>query len=255
MIAKMKRLLLLSFVGALPLQITTTSNDSTETNFRVAGGFGQYAYVSRGCEGNVLDKERIPFSEFGVSVDHKTKTPLRLGINATYIHTRKERDLEGYYSYGYYDERYAGNKRSREILAVNPFINAEWKYFALGGGYFGANGPIFDRNDDSNEQFFSGYLRIGNIRSTYFDVSIFHTAPVYSGSYFKLGLGYRPNPALGWWLGIGGLPYDKIGFMVKTDVRLRQHLSLDALIRLGGSEGISESAAGFGLTYKLIGGK
>jgi hypothetical protein len=252
---KLKKLLLFSFVGVLPLQITTTSNDSTETNFRVAGGFGQYAYVSRGCEGDVLDKEKIPFSEIGVSIDHKTKTPLRLGINASYILTQKERDLESYYEYTYYSEKYAGNKRSMEIFTVNPFMNAEWKNFALGVGYFGASRSILHKNDGSREPSFSGYLRIGNIRSTYFDMSLFHATTIYSEGYFKLGIGYRPNPALGWWFGLGRRPYDKFGFIVKTDIRLRRYLSLDALVHLGSSEGISECAASCGLTYKLTSGK
>lgn len=247
-------MLLFIFVGVLPLQINTTSKDSTETNFRITGGLGQYAHISRGCEGNVLDKEKIPFSEIGVSIDHKTKTPLRLGLNVSYIFTKEESELV-YYSYGQKYVRYAGNQRPIEIFTVNPFINAEWKNFAIGGGAFWANRPTFYNNDNSLGHFGSWYIRIGNIRSFYIDISLLHTTPVFSGSCFKSGLGFRSNHNIDLWFGIGYQPYDNIGFIAKTNIPIQPHLFLDALYRLGGSEGVSENAISLGLTYKLIGGK
>lgn len=253
---QISNILLFVYIGVLPVQIDTTSKDSTETNFRVTGGFGQYAHISRGCEGNVLDKEDIPFSELGASIDHKTKTPFRFGLNADYIFTKRERELDNYYRNGnYYGQRYSGNKSSKEIFTVNPNINAEWKYFALGGGYLWASRPIIDSDDDSGEHLGSGYIRIGNIRSFYFDASVFHTTPIFSESCFKLGLGFRSNPNVGWWFGFGAEPYDKGGLIMKTNVRIQPHLYLDTLIRIGSSEGVSESAVSLGLTYKSIGGK
>lgn len=258
--SKIKNVLIFSFISVLPMQITITSKDSTETNFRVTGGLGQYAHISRGCEGNVLDKEEIPFSEIGVSIDHKTKTPFRLGLNSGYIFTKKKSEMVDYYHpvHGY-SQRWSHDNPPIGIFTVNPFINAEWKYFAIGGGYFGSSRAIMDDDDGSDndtfEHLISGYIRIGNIKSFYVDASLFHITPIFSGSCSKLGLGFRLNPNVGWWFGVGGQPYDKGGLIMKTDIRIRSHLYLDALIRLGSSEGITESAVGLGLTYKLIGGK
>lgn len=258
---KIKKVLIFTFLGVLPLQITTTSKDSTETNFRVTGGLGQYAHIRRGCAGEVYEKEKIPFREIGVSIDHKTKTPFRLGINSGYIFTKKKSEMVYYYDpvHDYYSRRWSHDNPPIGIFTINPFINVEWKHFAIGGGYFGSSRAIMDNDDgsdnDSFEHFFSGYIRIGNIRSFYVDASLFHTTLIFSGSHIKLGLGFRPFPNVGWWFGVGDQPYDKIGLIMKTDIRIRSHLYLDALIRLGDSEGITESAVGLGLTYKLIGGK
>jgi hypothetical protein len=231
-----KKLLLYSFILVLPVQMITSLRDTTETNFTVTGGYGQYANVSRGCSGNVLSKEKVPFSEIGLSIDHKTKTPFRLGICANRILTRN-----------------ANDDSSHEIIAVNPFINLESKGFALGMGYFMTNRTIKGQHYDSGLHTYSGYLRIGNIRKIYFDASIFHTMPLFSGSCYKLGVGAGQDSPFGIWFGFGGTPQDKLGLIVRTDIRLRQDLYFNALMRIGSSEGISENAAGLGLKYKLIG--
>lgn len=217
---------------------------------------GQYAHVSRGCEGNVLDKEKIPFREIGFSIDHKTRSPLRLGIHSSYISTTTKSELVEYHNQyrGYY-EKFSHENSPIEIFTVNPFINGEWKNFAVGRGYFVASRSILEDKNDLNEQFFSGYIRIGNMNSVYADALIFHATPVFAGNCFKLGLGFRPKPAFCCWVGFGVKPYDRTGLIVKTDMRLQQHLYLDTLIRLGSSNNIWENAVGLGLTYKLIGGK
>ncbi|MFX0139897.1 MAG: hypothetical protein ACFFDN_40020 [Candidatus Hodarchaeota archaeon] len=238
------------------MQIAITSKDSTETNFRVTGGLGQYAHISRGCAGNVLEKEKIPFNEIGVSIDHKTKSPFRLGLNSSYIFTRQPGELvDAYHPVHGYSRRWSHDNPPIGIFTVNPFINAEWKYFAIGGGYFGSTRELDVPYEEKFFHFFSGYIRIGNIRKFYVDGYLFHTTHIYSNNFIGLGLGFRLNPNVGWWFGGGFGQYDKGGFLMKTDIRIRSNLYLDTLIRLGESEGISENAIGLGLTYKLIGGK
>jgi hypothetical protein len=229
---------MLAFLGILPLQIAVAPKDSAVTNFRISGGYGQYAQILRGCEG-VVDKEKIPFSEIGISIDHKTGSCFRLGLHATEIWTKKESANHQY-------------DRPVEIMALNPFINAEWKNFAIGGGYLWASKSLLNLDDDSEEHRPSVYFRVGNTKTVYVDASYLQTTPVYSGSLFRAGLGSHKSPGFGWWFGVGYGPYDKGGLMVKTDLRLQRNLYLDALLRLGGSEGISENAVGLGLTYKWI---
>jgi hypothetical protein len=214
---------------------------------------GQYAHISRGCEGNVLDKEEIPFKEIGVSIDHKTRSPFRLGIQSSYISTKTKSEMVEYHDqYSGYYEKYSRENNPIGIFTVNPFVNAEWKNIAIGVGYFGASRPIIEETDHSNEHHLSGYLRIGNIRSVYADASFFYATPVFSGNCFKLGLGFGSTPAFGMWFGLGTGPYDRVGLLFKTNIRLQQHLYLDTLIRLGNSENLWENAVGLGLTYRLI---
>ena len=245
---KFDRILLTILIGMMPIHISMTSQDSTEANIKIVGGYGQYAEIHRGCSGNVLDKDRVPIQEIGMSVDYKTKSPFRLGLNVNYLRTKEEQD---FWQYNNYEEQYINIWQSVDILMVNPFINIESKYVALGGGYLWANKtiPTID-----NKEFGSGYLRIGNIESTYFDVSLFHSVPAFSESVFKLGLGFNQNPEFKWWIGLGGIPQDNIGFIFRADIQIQKHFFLDPFFRLGSSEGISEIAFGLGLKYRLTGG-
>ncbi len=77
-------------LGVMPFGIIPVSNDSTEANFQLLGGAGQYALISRGCEGQVLEKHKIPFKEYGAAIDYKTASPVRLGVNSAYIFTREQ---------------------------------------------------------------------------------------------------------------------------------------------------------------------
>jgi hypothetical protein len=230
---KLDKIILFIFIGMMPIHISMTSKDSTETNLRITGGYGQYAEITRGCTGDVHDKDIVPIREIGISIDHKTKIPFRLGINANYLRTKEE------YTW-----------QSIDVFTVNPFLNVEFKHFALGGGYLWADReiPVIDE-----KKIWTGYLRIGNIKLNYFDASFFHTTPVFSGSIFRLGFGFNKNPELKWWFGIGAIPQDNIGFIIRANIQIQKHYFLNTLVRLGVSEGISESTVGLGLTYRLIG--
>lgn len=228
------------FLCLLPLEIDPTSKDSTETSVRFVWGRGQYALIRRGCEGQVLEKHEVPFSEFGASFEHKFASPVRLGIRGSYLFDKKQIwELR---------TRFV----SREIVAINPFANLEWKYFALGGGYFWAKHPLPAMEQTEIEPSVSGYLRLGNPRTFYFSSSLFHGIPLYSGGYFQFGLGSRKNPNFDWWLGWGlAGPYDGGGLLlVKTNIRLQRQFYLNVLTRIGQSEGIAEGAVSLGLSYQ-----
>jgi hypothetical protein len=106
-----------------------------------------------------------------------------------------------------------------------------------------------------NKNLPSFYLRVGKPRVVYFDASFLHTSPLLSDGYLTMGLGFNRNPKVGWWLGLGGVPQDKSGLIARTNIRLQQHLGLGILARIGGSEGISESAVSVGVTYQIQGKK
>jgi len=252
---RVQKVFLICFIGILPLQITIPPQDSTETNWQIAGGMGQYAHIIRGCEGNVIEKEKIPFAEIGASVDHKTKSPIRYGLCFNYIATKEGREVRDYYDeyYGYYSG-YSGSNQSLGIFTANPFVNAEWKYFALGAGYVVSNGLRFEAGDDPEHHFPSAYLRIGNARLVYLDASIFHTIPLYSGGLFRMGLGVHPTPKFSYWIGICGVPYDKTSALIKTDFIIQPNLTMNTLVRIGRSEGIPEAAVSLGLTYRVVAG-
>lgn len=249
---KIKKMFCLFLISMLPLQINISPEDSSETNFQFTGGIGQYVNISRGCSGEVLDKETIPFQEIGVSVDHKTGKHWRLGLQGSYIFSQKHREL----SYEHGEDRYVGKSIPTQIFILNPYVNFESKYFALGGGYIFAN-DVLPASDDTpivfGKNYPSGYLRLGNVKTFYVDASLFHTTPLLSSNYIKYGLGFQINPKIDFWIGSGIAPYDQGGIIAKTHIQIQPNLYLNALARIGSSEGISENAIGLGLTYQLKG--
>jgi hypothetical protein len=245
----------LLFLCVLPFKFELTPDDSTETKIQLVGGAGQYAVIRRGCEGNVLEKHEIPFSEIGASFDHKFASQTRLGIRGSYVFDKRKNGEQDYNPRG--DGEPSTRFVPKEIIAINPFANLEEKNSALGVGYFWSNRSLFVGQEMGEiEPWISGYLRLGNRRSLYFSSSFLHEVPLYSSDYLKLGLGSGIDPNFDWWLGCGLLgPYDGVGILAKANIRFQKQLYFNVLTRIGGSEGISEGAVSLGLTYEPKGRK
>ena len=227
-------------IGTLPIAIIPEP-DSTVTNIGISGNLGQFAEISRGCSGEVLEKNAIPLREVDASIDHKTRTAVRIGIRSAYLVSEEEGNTYPYE--GSYQRRFTRS----EHFAINPFLNFDWRYVAIGGGYCWINPHFF-----KTESIPSGYLRLGNLNTYYIDASLYQTMPLFSGGIFKIGIGSNKHPEFGWWIGTGAGIYDRAGFMAKTNIRLQPDLFLDTFLRLGSSENISEYSVGLGLRYQLI---
>ena len=145
---------------------------------------------------------------------------------------------------------YRYNFDSKEGIAVNPFINLESNTFAIGGGVVWANESIPTSGGVTNQYLPSFYLRFGDVNKVYLDISVLHEFPLVSGNYGNIGLGSGYNPNIEWWLGIGVLPYEKLGFKGNAFVRLYDPLALHLFARYGQNEGLPEGAFGVGLRYQ-----
>jgi hypothetical protein len=244
---------ILSFFVVLPLLIGVENDekDSTETNFKIAVGQGSYAYVTRGCEGEVLTKDKIPFTDFGFSADHKFKSPIKIGLRSGYISD------EIPVSSVYYDDYKSYLFEDRTNFYFNPDFSLEWKWFGIGAGPFFAQKTLYGSEGETwGKTLPSGHIRLGT-KSAYISINMLENVPLYSGGgYLDLGYGVRASRNFSFWLGMGTSgPYDYIGFVAKTNLRLKGNLHFDLAGRLGSSEGISENAISMGLNYRMIGGK
>jgi hypothetical protein len=243
----------LSLIFLLPLVVgvETGKKDSSETNIKLAGGAGSYAYISRGCGGQVLEKHKIPFEDFGFSFDHKFKFPVRVGLRGGNIWEKGRHSLD------------EGNSVSKRItnFYVNPDIALEWRYFGIGGGFFSAMKDLcwgsgyvgYEGRPSTMRNSPSGHLRLGS-PTLYFSIHMMESVPLYSGGgYLDLGLGGKAGRRVSYWLGLGTPgPFDTGGFLLKTNIKLKGNWHLDLAGRLGESEGISENAVSFGLNYRFI---
>jgi hypothetical protein len=241
----LRNLRYLGFSLLLPLVIgmPVGEDDTTQMSMKVAGGVGSYAYITRGCEGQVLTKEDIPFQDIGFSFDYKVKSPVQVGIRAGKIWEK--------YKYAVYTDGIEFKEMTNSYL--NPHISLEGKWLGLGAGPFFAKKYLPRRGDRQWDKCLpSWHLRIGNPKF-YFSIHMLENVPIYSGGgYIDLGLGGTPSRKVGYWLGLGTEgPYDNVGFVAKTVFQIKGSWYLDLAGRLGSSQGISESAVSVGLNYRL----
>ena len=215
--------------------------DSSKTTISFSGNLGQYAEIQRGCSGNIIKKDKIPIQEADISINRKPVPYFRLGLNGILVNSKRE-------SY-YLNDRYETipEFHSYSISLVHPNANLETKYFGLGIGYFWSTDYLPELDWQNS---LTGYLRIGNPRSAFFDISVLHTMPLSSG-YFQVGFGKINDPRPNWWVGLGLTPYDALGLSIKLQTHLKDRFYLDSNTRIGVSEGIFEGTLGFGITYKI----
>jgi len=229
-----RRLSILSMAVLAPLAVDMqrTEPDSAVTSFMIAAGGGTYADVSRGCQGEILSANERPYRDVGLGVNHRVVGDLDLGLRATVL-LRK---------LGYKDGS----------VLWNPNFSVEGRGAGFGLGFVTNTHTDYPGNDDISPV--SGHLRFGSLAKTYFSIHVSEDLPLISGSggAVRLGLGVRPGRVVRVWLGMGSpVPYDKLGFVVKTTVHVNRMLDLNATGRLGGSEGKAENAGAVGLTVRL----
>ena len=217
-----------ALAAAAPLAIT--SPDSSVTTAQLLGGTGSYAEIARGCNNEVLSREKLPYSNAGAELSHKFPGPVQIGARAgTY---KLERDTEA--------TRY-----------VNPYLSLEWRAFSLGGGVIGTpRGFPGGAGSADDHRHYSAHIRIGS-RTGYFSTSYMEGVPILTGGYYQFGVGGGGRRE-DIWGGLGIGPYDKLGAVLKFDYRILGGLGVSGVGRLGSSEGVSENSFALGLSFRGV---
>jgi len=236
-------------LAALPVGRVPVDGDSSKTTLRMYLGTGQYAYIERGCEGNIVERYPIPYQEASISVDHKTSGRFRFGINGSYIRDKRLRDVRYIYDTNPgYDRKWKLQRTS--TFLVNPYFALDWKYLGMGLGIVTSNNGFFATESGFMAKG-SASVRIGNPKKIYISASMFQDPPLLTSGYFSLGFGSDEVDKFHWWLGVSALPYDRAGYIGRASILVRKGMFLNWLFRLGHSEGVDENAIGVGLTYTL----
>jgi hypothetical protein len=237
------RIVCLFVVTPLVIGVQTTYRDSSETSLRIAGGAGSYAHISRGCEGKVLNKEKVPFKDAGFSLEHKFNAPVKLGLRGGYI---SENQIWYSHSFPQPDNRHRTN------FYLNPNFSFESEKFGIGAGPFFADKDLYSREgQDWGNILPSAHVRLG-AEKLYLSANLMENVPLYSGGgYFDFGVGTSIK-SFSLWVGVNPEgPYDSWGALLKTDFRFHKNWNLGLNGRLGAAEGISESAISVGIMYRL----
>ena len=236
---------IIGLLGFQAVSVDSTVTEQAGFTGRIMGGGGRYAEVSRGCSG-VTSAEEVGFQEVSASLEYSDDTPFRTGIRAHYFqYTGTESPLDNHRAVG-----------SESGVVINPYLVLNGKYAALGAGAAVVTGPLpgGDSDDSGGATVLpSLYLRLGP-ESIYFDFSLFHSVPIFTGGYGRLGVGSYRN-GWHWWLGIGVGPYDGTGLHGELDIPINDNLGLAFSGRMGSSIEISENAFAAGLTYRFRKGR
>ena len=224
-----------------------TKGDSSFTSVEVMGGAGSYAYFTRGCEGQVLTREDVPFREVGVSVDHRRSNHFQFGMKGGW-YSEPARLHDGWSS------------RSWSGYYANPNVALEWQGFGIGLGTLLSEAPLYDlfmsvEYDEGHgiKVLPTGHLRIGS-RRQYFSLHLLEGQPLVSGSGLVAGgFGFSPRPGASYWIGVSTPPpYDGFGLLGEGAIPVGRNTRLRLGLRYGSSEGMSEYAGSLGLDYRWI---
>lgn len=229
---------------ALPFGVEYTPADSARTNVQVSLGHGNYASILEGCEDpEPIQKDQLTYSAVGLQVDRQLIPHVRLGVRGSYI----------------YDEEIADRQvRSTQVLIINPFVNLEGRYFALGMGYVYNDhgvGPtsssFYDRTDREEPFDYSFLVRLGDVNQFYLSTSLYNSVPFYSRGYFQIGLGGAVENKVRWWAGLGVGPYNGGVGIAEIGFDINRHVTLNVSAGFGEVENIRENTFNLGLRFRL----
>jgi len=229
------RLLGLVLLASIALGFDENRTSRGQGRLIMYGSGGQYADISRGCDGSVHSKRTVPFRELGANAEWRFPSEFTLRISTEIMSIS---DME-------YD-----NTRSSGIV-LSPRIGVHGEKAGFHFGFMTSTERMPGLNSRQLRPAF--HLRIGRESTGHFDLHLFDEAPFISHGYFKLGLGWGPNEKGSFWTGISIAPFDRIGLLLRKGFRLSREVYLDFGLRLGVSEGLSENSISMGLGYHMRG--
>jgi hypothetical protein len=214
--------LLLGLTALLPVAVEAPP-DSTrhgETRLQVAGGYGYYAIITRGCQGEILSKIPIHSLDGAIGVDHRfARVPERVGVRGGWT-----RDRVGD----------AGSLGTLRNSYVNPFVDAEGPSGSFSLGWVAHRHDFPTTGEQARVQVhhpfndLSFHLIAGSERR-YFAIRWMEGMPIYSdGGYLNVGAGEQPaGSRFSGFLGMaaggpmeGAGPMLRLGFDVTPRLRL-----------------------------------
>lgn len=243
-----------SLVALMPLSVEISA-DSTggyagATRARVAGGGGAYAFVARGCEGEIIDKVPARFEEVGGEIAHRIGAgPLTLGVRGGRIRTRTGQPDD--------PNVFSGVPIDTVLTAryVNPFIALEGDEAGVGFGWVFHDGDFLTAGENARLQpdhpanEMSAHFRVGPTYGRHFAVQWMEGVPLASSGGYLTALAGGPLVDPRWifhgGLGAGG-PYEGAGLVLRLEYAGAGPLSLDVATRLGvfGNDGHWGAAVG-----------
>jgi hypothetical protein len=203
----------------------------------VAGGYDYYAFVARGCNGEILDHLPVHSQDGGASIEYRVaRTPFRIGVRGGWLREDFGRAADS--------TLFAGLPRDRRITNayVNPNLELDAGSGGIGVGWVAHKRAFLStaseseglpESPSSHENDMSFHIRIGSLERKYFLLSWMEGVPLESGGgYLRIGIGGQtPAKRLSGLVGFatggpqeGMGPLADVAFLVTHDVALELRL-------------------------------
>lgn len=200
----------------------------------VAGGYDYYAFIARGCNGEILDHLPVNARDAGGSISYSFRnTPFRVGVRGGWVG-----ESFGHWGDTLTDQADARAGRTFENVYVNPNIEVDGGSGAIGCGWVAHRHPFTSTaTEDSRPASagmatndFSFHVRLGSRDRKYFLLSWMEEVPIESGGgYLRIGIGGQtPTRRLSGLVGFAtGGPQEGMGpliegsYLVTPDLALR----------------------------------
>lgn len=228
----------------LPIAATVgeSPGDSAYTALGFTGGGGAALQVTRGCSGEVLATDEVPFQEATFSIEHCGGGAAHSGLQLGWCSVADD---------------FRGDDGSFSAFHVRPSVAYEGRRFGIGGGLLITGLPfeefLMQTGSSGRIQVLpTGHVRIGTAAS-YLSLHILEGDPVVAGGgFFAGGWGFVPRPGASAWIGFcSPLPYDGWGGLAQAAVPIGERSRLRLGLRYGISEGAREYGLSLGLDYRL----
>ena len=234
---------------------TVTTADGTQ--IEIAGGAGEYAFLSRGCNGQVTRSHPASFQEGAVRLQQPIgHAGFGLGVRAGVVRD----DLAGGDGVAPPAAPIPGEPQPPREVSTNRYVNPYFTYDAhggsIGGGYVwherefptAGEGARNVTNRPLNSM--SAHVRFGSERQ-YFETRWMEGMPLYAdGGMLNIGIGGRPGDGpVTFFGGLGaGGPYEGAGLALRLGYDVSDW-NISVRSRLGHSGGENASGVGLGLSY------
>ena len=268
----------LAALSPLSIQVHTSGDTlatvvaSDGTRFEVMAGTGEYAFITRGCEGQVLSQVPASFRDAGARVEHDFGHGLSLGVRGGVVRDDIAANTDPYQPIQPVSP--TGTGVPERLLLNNTFVNPYFSYAkehgSVGLGWVWHEHEFITAGEESRTKFdhplndISAHIRLGTERR-YFAARWMEGVPLASsGGYLTLGFGGRPGGkpiALYGGLGTGG-PYEGAGLVLQasypfhngitTSVRSRIGLTTAGRSRSGVSRDQNASGVAIGVGYGVF---
>jgi len=226
------------------------------TRVRLGAGGGSYAFIARGCEGQVIGSVPVRFEDVAGSLEHRIGPgPLTFGVRGGRVRHRIGAPKDSAFFPEVPLDAVVDNSY------VNPFFSIEGPASGVGAGLVVHEGEFMTAGEGARKQTdrplndMSWHVRIGPVWTNHLLVQWMEGVPLASsGGYLTALVGgpleRDPRWALRGGLGAGG-PYEGAGLVLRLEHVGDGSASLDVTTRAGVSGNRLQWGAAVGVAYAV----